>query len=163
MPQSDLLEALHGISHVAHGLAALLLMCDGRDMGVVLGDRSREWFSRPTRPGEVPEPPPDRFEPTVFLYDQYSGGIGLAEALHPRMDELVRGARDRLRACPCEMGCPSCVGPEKQVGRAAKATAGRLLDLLVARQADPVTAMPETGAALAETGAARPETGAPHA
>jgi len=135
VPQSDLLDALHGIAHLAHGLASLLLMCDGRDLGVVLGDRSREWFSRPARPGEPepPGPPQDRFEPTIFLYDHYSGGIGLAEALHPRVGELIRGARDRLRSCPCTRGCPSCVGPEGQVGPRAKAIAARLLDLLAAR------------------------------
>ena len=118
VPQSDLLDALHGVAHLTHGLASLLLMCDGRDLGVVLGDRSREWFSRPARPGapQPPLPPPDRFEPTIFLYDHYSGGIGLAEALHPRVGELLRGARDRLAACPCRTGCPSCVGPEGQIG-----------------------------------------------
>lgn len=135
VPPSDLLDALHGIAHLCHSLASLLLMCDGRDLGVVLGDRSRDWFSRPARPGAPtpPHPPLDRFEPTIFLYDHYSGGIGLAEALHPRVSELLRGARDRLTSCPCTKGCPSCVGPEGQLGPNAKKTAGRLLDLLVAR------------------------------
>jgi DEAD/DEAH box helicase domain-containing protein len=138
LPQSDLLDALHGIAHLVHGLASLLLMCDGRDLGVVLGDRSREWFSRPAR-ADGPEPhatPPDRFEPTIFLYDQYSGGIGLAEALHPRVGELLAGARGRLAACPCATGCPSCVGPEGQVGPKAKAHATRLLAALVTSMAE---------------------------
>ncbi len=129
---SDVQDALHGMAHLAHGLASLLLMCDGRDLGVVIGDRSREWFSRPPYPGHPsPEPPAlDRFEPTVFLYDQYSGGIGLAEALHPRMGDLLRGARRRLAACPCPDGCPSCVGPRGEVGERAKAVAGRILDAI---------------------------------
>ncbi len=87
------------------------------------------------RPGEAPPPPPpeDQFEPTIFLYDQYSGGIGLAEALYPRFAELLRGARERLAACPCLVGCPSCVGPEGEVGPRSKETAARLLAHLVAR------------------------------
>ncbi len=132
VPPSDLQDALQGIANLTHGLASLLLMCDGRDLGVVIGDRSREWFSRPSRPGMVAQPPPDRFEPTIFLYDQYSGGIGLAEALHPRMPDLLRGAAERLDACPCLAGCPSCVGPEGQVGEVAKDVARRLLAHLLA-------------------------------
>ncbi|MFV1958405.1 MAG: DEAD/DEAH box helicase [Planctomycetota bacterium] len=135
---SDLQDACQGIAHLVHGLAALLLMCDGRDLGVVIGDRSRPWFLRPTRPGAPAPPPPpeDRFEPTIFLYDQYSGGIGLAEALHPRLPELLRGARARLGACPCREGCPSCVGPRGQVGPRAKEVAVRLLDRLAERLAE---------------------------
>ena len=132
VPPSDLQDALQGVANLAHGLASLLLMCDGRDLGVVIGDRSREWFSRPSRPGMPAPPPPDRFEPTIFLYDQYSGGIGLAEALHPRMPALLAGAAQRLDSCPCLSGCPSCVGPEGQVGAVAKDLARRLLAHLLA-------------------------------
>ena len=106
IPASDLVDALHGTSNLVHGLAAFLLMCDGRDLGVVIGDRTKEWFQRPYRPGVTPEAPPDDFKPTIFLYDQYSGGIGLAEALHPLFPELLRGARDRLDGCACMRGCP---------------------------------------------------------
>jgi DEAD/DEAH box helicase domain-containing protein len=139
---SDLVDALHGVANLCHGLAALLLMCDGRDLGMVIGDRSREWASRPGRPrdGGPPEPPPDRFEPTIFLYDQYSGGIGLAEALHPRFPELLRGARDRLTACPCAHGCPACIGPERELAPGTRALAARLLDSLVERVGLPAAA-----------------------
>src|SRR5205814_9127371 len=47
--QADLIDALAGIANVCHGLAAFLLMCDGRDLGVVLGDRGQEWFHRRSR------------------------------------------------------------------------------------------------------------------
>jgi DEAD/DEAH box helicase domain-containing protein len=129
LPRSALLEGLHGVAALLHAVASFLLMCDGRDLGVVVGDRSRDWFSRPRRPGFVPEPPPDRFEPTIFLYDQYSGGIGLAEALHPRFPALLRGASARLSACPCPHGCPSCVGPSPNAGVRRDAAAA-LLGLL---------------------------------
>jgi DEAD/DEAH box helicase domain-containing protein len=146
VPQSQLIDALHGVANLCHGLASLLLMCDGRDLGVVIGDRSREWFSRPGGFGDrdpaPASPPQDRFEPTIFLYDQYSGGIGLAEALHPRFEELLRGARERLAACACGGGCPACVGPDREVGARAKSTASRLLDLLVERLGSP--ALPAT-------------------
>jgi len=139
-PQSDVIDALAGVANLAHGLASFLLMCDGRDLGVVLGDRAQEWFLRRMRampaaaaaPTDAP-PPMDAFEPTIFLYDQYSGGIGLAEALHPRFPDLLTGCRDRIAACACRDGCPSCVGPVQEVGKRAKPLAHRILDLVLAR------------------------------
>jgi ATP-dependent helicase YprA (DUF1998 family) len=82
---------------------------------------------------EQAPPPMDSFDPTIFLYDHYSGGIGLAEALHPLFPDLLLGCRDRIAACPCREGCPSCVGPVQEVGGRAKSIARDLLDLLVAR------------------------------
>ncbi|HVG93672.1 MAG TPA: DEAD/DEAH box helicase, partial [Planctomycetota bacterium] len=140
VPQSDLIDALAGVANVAHAIASLLLMCDGRDLGVVLGDKSQEWFFRRLRAlparlaaAEQAPPPMDSFDPTIFLYDHYSGGIGLAEALHPLFPDLLLGCRDRIAACPCRDGCPSCVGPVQEVGGRAKSIARDLLDLLVAR------------------------------
>jgi DEAD/DEAH box helicase domain-containing protein len=136
---TDLVDALSGVGNVAHAIASFLLMCDGRDLGVALGDRSQEWFFRRTRalPARLreaePPPPIESFEPTVFLYDQCSGGIGLAEALRPLFPELLTGARDRIAQCPCRDGCPSCVGPVLEVGPRAKATGQRLLGLLIPR------------------------------
>jgi DEAD/DEAH box helicase domain-containing protein len=142
LPVSDLVDALHGLAHLCHSLAALLLMCDGRDLGVVIGDRAREWFSAPGLPARAgphapaPLPPDaDAFEASVFIYDHYSGGIGLAEALQPRFPELLRGAHERLAACACTQGCPACVGPDREVGPRARANARRLVELLIERLA----------------------------
>ena len=142
VPQSDLVDALHGTANLLHGLASLLLMCDGRDLGVVIGDQRREWFLHPAVPGRPAEKPPDHFEPTIFLYDQYSGGIGLAEALHPVFGDLLQGARERLTSCACPSGCPSCVGPEQEVGPKAKGLALRLVELLLQDLAAPALALP---------------------
>ena len=45
-------------------------------------------------------------------------------------DELFRHARERLLACPCEDGCPSCVGAT--AGPGAKGTLLSILDELLA-------------------------------
>ncbi len=134
---SELIDALHATAYVCHSLASLLLMCDVRDMGVVIGDRSKEWFSRPMRPGQPAEPPPEEFQPTIFLYDQYSGGIGLAEALHERVPALLAGARDRIRSCLCAAGCPSCVGPRTSTGPQNKENALKLVVALLDRLGPP--------------------------
>jgi DEAD/DEAH box helicase domain-containing protein len=52
-----------------------------------------------------------RFEPTVFLYDNYPGGVGLSEPLWDRQAELLQRAESLVDACDCRAGCPSCVGP----------------------------------------------------
>ena len=52
-----------------------------------------------------------RFEPTVFLYDNYPGGVGLSEPLWTRQAELLQRATSLVEDCECRAGCPSCVGP----------------------------------------------------
>ncbi|MBM3463881.1 MAG: DUF1998 domain-containing protein, partial [Armatimonadetes bacterium] len=73
------------------------------------------------------------FEPTVFLYDNYPGGIGFSATLYDLHATLVAHARDILQACGCEEGCPSCVGPIVEMGRRAKEVARVLADSLLER------------------------------
>mgnify|MGYP003579157974 CR=1 FL=1 len=49
--------------------------------------------------------------PTLYLYDNYPGGIGLSEPLWHRQHELLARAHQLIRACACRAGCPACVGP----------------------------------------------------
>ncbi|HEY9143626.1 MAG TPA: DUF1998 domain-containing protein, partial [Arenimonas sp.] len=77
----------------------------------------------------------DRFTPTVYLYDNYPGGIGLSEPLWRRQAELVQRARELVAACDCAAGCPACVGPvlaadEGKTGNTPRALATRVLELL---------------------------------
>ena len=53
----------------------------------------------------------DSFLPTVYLYDNYPGGMGQSEPLWHRQRELVTRARELVEACDCKGGCPACVGP----------------------------------------------------
>ncbi len=46
----------------------------------------------------------------IYIYDNYPGGIGLVESLSDRLEEIVRAALELVTDCPCEEGCPSCVG-----------------------------------------------------
>ena len=45
---------------------------------------------------------------------------------------LLERTRELVAGCPCESGCPSCVGPEGNTGPHAKAVALRILDELLA-------------------------------
>ena len=134
-----LIDGLRGLTHLLHHLAPLFLMCDVRDLGSWLGDAAP-----PEAGAGAPAPPraltadgtrarllrSERFEPTVYLYDNQPGGIGLTERLFELLAPLVARARETLRACPCRAGCPSCVGPVNEVGRQAKPIAAALLDRL---------------------------------
>jgi DEAD/DEAH box helicase domain-containing protein len=98
--------------------AALLLMCDPRDLGVSLTDKSGT-----QTPG---------FEPDLHLYDNYPGGIGQSQPLYQMNAKLLAASRDLIAACPCESGCPSCVGPEGETGSRGKEIALRILEALLA-------------------------------
>ena len=56
---------------------------------------------------------PQTGEPTIFVYDGYPGGAGIAElAFEPRPTPRAGDARSRRRV-PCDDGCPSCVQSPK--------------------------------------------------
>ena len=44
---------------------------------------------------------------------------------------LLERTRELIAGCPCESGCPSCVGPEGNTGPHAKQVASRILDALL--------------------------------
>jgi DEAD/DEAH box helicase domain-containing protein len=86
-----------------------------------VGDGQGTWFAVTGAEGRGQLRGPDngavdsgtlgRFEPTLFLYDNYPGGIGLSAPLFDAADVLVRDALDLVSACTCTAGCPACVGP----------------------------------------------------
>jgi DEAD/DEAH box helicase domain-containing protein len=108
------LGTLSGLAHVLRHIAPLYLMSDPRDIGVVSEVRS-----------------PFTTQPTITIYDNVPGGLGFSEGLYELHDRLLVAARDLVRACRCQRGCPSCVGPVAEVGEDAKANCLRLLDLLL--------------------------------
>jgi DEAD/DEAH box helicase domain-containing protein len=91
------------------------MMCDRRDLGTAVGERppsaaseiNWEDFAGPANAYGVKE----LFEPNLYLYDAYPGGIGLSEPLYRVCDSLLSRTFELIHACPCENGCPSCVGP----------------------------------------------------
>jgi ATP-dependent helicase YprA (DUF1998 family) len=60
-----------------------------------------------TDPAEMKE----FFEPNLYLYDAYPGGIGFSEPLYRVYEILLRKTQELIVGCSCEQGCPSCVGP----------------------------------------------------
>jgi DEAD/DEAH box helicase domain-containing protein len=79
------------------------------------------------------------FEPNLFLYDAYPGGIGFSEPLFRACDLLLARTRALIESCECDAGCPSCVGPAGERGEKAKEAALAILSYLGAPAGDAVT------------------------
>jgi DEAD/DEAH box helicase domain-containing protein len=71
-------------------------------------------------------------EPRIFIYDNYPGGIGFSEPLFRVHNLLLQRTRELISACPCEQGCPSCVGPAGDKSEHAKEVALAILDRICA-------------------------------
>jgi DEAD/DEAH box helicase domain-containing protein len=128
-------DGVVALAHTLGQLAALFLMCDRHDLGVALGDRGRgeARIERGRLPSSQPTAPApgDDYEPQIFIYDNYPGGIGLSEPLYRLHDRLLRESRALIASCACEDGCPSCVGPAGEVGGRGKEVALAILEAIL--------------------------------
>jgi DEAD/DEAH box helicase domain-containing protein len=148
---SDRQSGIFGLLHALESMATLLLMCDRRDLGTAVGERpprfqgsagphrapetgpspgvAADWQEFETAAGEGAETK-EFFEPNLYLYDAYPGGIGFSEPLYRVQDLLLRRTRELIAACPCEKGCPSCVGPAGEKSERTKEAAMAILEKL---------------------------------
>jgi DEAD/DEAH box helicase domain-containing protein len=130
----DRRDGVVGLSYALRQIAQLLLMCDGHDVGISIsgfGIRDSGFASDADQPNPKSRMPnPDVV--SVFIYDNYPGGIGFSAPLYEMHDELLAKTRALIAECPCESGCPGCVGPIGNTGPLAKVAALRILDLLLA-------------------------------
>jgi DEAD/DEAH box helicase domain-containing protein len=152
---SERQSGMFGLLHALESVATLLLMCDRRDLGTAIGERppSSDQESASTLAvaqhaaplqGSIENFTPTRmedaiftnakefFEPNLYLFDAYPGGIGFSEPLFRTHALLVQKTRELITACPCEQGCPSCVGPAGDLAPRAKEAALAILDRLCA-------------------------------
>jgi len=129
---------LQGLGEVMQTAASLRLMCDPRDLDSCIGSRMNdEWLSEgfdgltlrdsggtkhSFDGGEVPvdaaqhesregKVGPALFNPSIFIYDDYPGGVGFGEGLFDNHRDFMEMAKELVESCDCEEGCPSCVGP----------------------------------------------------
>src|SRR5229473_2910867 len=86
---SERQNGIFGLRYALGSMATLLLMCDRRDLGPAVGERPPsaaseiDWedFAAP-RTSDITE----FFEPNLYLYDAYPGGIGFSEPLYRAYD-----------------------------------------------------------------------------
>ena len=131
---SERQSGMFGLLHAMESVATLLLMCDGRDLGTAIGERPPipdsvgHEFTPMRMEDAVGANAKEFFEPNLYLYDAYPGGIGFSEPLFRAHELLIEKTRELIRACPCEAGCPSCVGPAGDLATRAKEAALAILD-----------------------------------
>jgi DEAD/DEAH box helicase domain-containing protein len=134
----DRRDGVVGLAFALRQVAQLLLMCDGHDIGISISgfgirDSGFASHAQQTNPeSQIQSPDGVR----VFIYDNYPGGIGFSAPLFQMHDELLANTRKLIAECPCEKGCPGCVGPIGNTGPLAKSAALRILDLLTAERID---------------------------
>ncbi len=133
---SERQSGILGLLYALGSMATLLLMCDRRDLGAAVGERPPsaaseiDWeeFAAPlaSETGAF-------FEPNLYLYDAYPGGIGFSEPLYRICNALFERAHELVSACPCENGCPSCVGPAGDKSERSKEVVLAILERLLTK------------------------------
>ncbi len=131
----DRRDGVVGLSFAMRQIAQLLLMCDGHDIGISLGpgsDRTEADTAEQValRPATWARSEVDGDQPRIFVYDNYPGGIGFSQPLFRMHRDLIARTRELIAGCPCESGCPSCVGPVGDTGPLAKKVALEILKRL---------------------------------
>ena len=109
----NLSSGLLALSNVLINVVPLYVMCDPQDVRAVSEVRSS--FTG---------------KPTIYIYDNYPGGVGFSEKMFELRRSLLQAAQELILGCGCEKGCPSCVGPIDEVGVKGKESA-----LLILREA----------------------------
>ncbi|MBN2050845.1 MAG: DEAD/DEAH box helicase [Spirochaetales bacterium] len=90
-------------------VAPVFLLCDSRDLGTA--ERLKD---------------PHTGYPTIYIYDRAPGGSGLSEGFARRLEVIRDAAAALVTSCPCEGGCPSCIGPEDE-----KAAVGNIKEAVI--------------------------------
>ncbi|GAE25116.1 ATP-dependent RNA helicase [Halalkalibacter wakoensis JCM 9140] len=103
-------QALTGLAQLIQQVAPVFVMCDRSDLHVV-----------PQMKAEHSE------QPTIFVYDRYPGGIGLAKEVYQKLPTVLQQVNSLLSACTCEKGCPACVGSSDHNSKAIVKRFVRLL------------------------------------
>jgi len=106
-------SGLLALANVLINVAPIYVMCDPQDVRAV--SEVRSIFTG---------------KPTIYIYDNYPGGVGFSEKMFELRRDLLQAALELIQGCGCEKGCPSCVGPIDEVGIKGKESA-----LIILREA----------------------------
>ena len=88
--------ALHAAEHAAIAILPLFAICDRWDVGGVSTAAAEQSGL-----------------PTVFIYDGYPGGAGIADLAFEAAERHLLATAEVLDRCECRAGCPSCVQSPK--------------------------------------------------
>jgi DEAD/DEAH box helicase domain-containing protein len=87
---------IHALEHALISMFPLFALCDRNDIGGIAVPRHLQLQKS-----------------AVFIYDGYPGGVGLAARGFDLIEELLQKTVELIAACPCDLGCPSCIHSPK--------------------------------------------------
>jgi DEAD/DEAH box helicase domain-containing protein len=87
---------IHALEHALISMFPLFALCDRNDIGGIAVPRHLQLQKS-----------------AVFIYDGYPGGVGLAARGFDMIEELLKKTVELIAACPCDLGCPSCIHSPK--------------------------------------------------
>ncbi len=93
---NDIPGALHGAEHALIAMTPFFVLCDRWDLGGL-----STAFDHQTGGA------------TIYVYDGYEGGVGLAERAYELFTDICRISAERTSNCPCSDGCPACIHSPK--------------------------------------------------
>ena len=79
------------IGYATRMLLPAFITCDTLDFSHSIGSVNSEWNA-------------------IFVYERFTHGLGFTEHAYQRMHEILPAVLENIRNCPCEKGCPCCVG-----------------------------------------------------
>ncbi|NMD42858.1 MAG: DEAD/DEAH box helicase [Firmicutes bacterium] len=111
---AEIEAGLTGLANLIPQIAALFVMSDPRDLRAV---------------GQIKAP--FTGAPTLYIYDNFPGGVGYSEQLFRIYREIFRAAAAAITGCRCSSGCPSCVGAAEKGEPNSKEYARKLLEVVL--------------------------------
>jgi len=96
LDERELAGGIHAVEHAGIAMLPIFAMCDRWDIGGV---------STPFHPHTA--------EATIFIYDGFEGGIGIARRGFWVAEEHLKTTLEVIETCPCKDGCPSCIQSPK--------------------------------------------------
>lgn len=87
----DVHSGLRGIGYATRMLLQVFMTCDTLDFSHSIGSANSEWNA-------------------IFVYERYPHGLGFTEKAYEVLHELMPAVLKNIKSCPCEEGCPCCVG-----------------------------------------------------
>ncbi|MFH1007045.1 MAG: Zn-binding domain-containing protein [Candidatus Latescibacterota bacterium] len=87
----DAHSGLRGIGYATRMLLPLFMTCDTLDFSHTVGSVNAPWNA-------------------IFVYERYPHGLGFTEKAYERMDLILPRVLENIAGCPCQDGCPCCVG-----------------------------------------------------
>lgn len=94
--ERELAGGIHAVEHAAIALLPMYAMCDRWDIGGV----------------STPFHPHTGF-PSIFIYDGFEGGVGIAARGYDLCENLLKETLSHIGDCECKVGCPSCIQSPK--------------------------------------------------